>query len=310
MRFDLFDLQLFATVAETGNITRASERLHIALAAASSRIRRLEHTLGTPLVLRQNKGVQLTPAGQTLLHHALKVLQQMNRMREDVSEFGRGLKGHLRIFANTTAITEFLPSTVGTFLAEHPHVSVGLEEHLSYEIVRAVAEGMADMGVVAGNVSTEGLQVFPYRRDTLVAIVPRAHRFATRRKIAFSELLTCDFVGLDEGSAIQAFLLQAAIPLGKPLKVRVQLRSFDGVCRMVEAKVGVAVIPESTARRSARMMDIRVIPLTDEWAERNLKICVRELQSLPLFAQKLIEHLRGSASDKPVKPVGHASLRP
>lgn len=308
MRLDLFDLQLFVAVAELGNITRAAQRQHLALAAASKRMLRLEDQLGAPLLVRENRGVSLTPAGQALLHHAVTMLQQARRMREDVSGFGRGLKGHLRIFANTTAMTEFLPAAVGRFLAEHPLVSVDLEEHLSFEIVRAVAEGRADMGLVAGNVGTEDLEVFPYRSDSLVAVVPGGHPLAARRRIAFAELLAYDFVGLDEGSAIHGFLAQAANQLGRLLRVRVQLRSFDGVCKMVEARVGIAVVPESTARRNARSMDLKVIVLSDEWAHRRLSICVRRLASLPLYGQRLVEHLQGEqAGESPA--AGRASER-
>ena len=295
MRLDLFDLQLFAATAESGSITAAARRLHIALAAASTRLQRLEQQLGAELLIRENRGVRLTAAGQTLLHHATGVISQVSRLREEVSGFGAGLKGHLRILANTTAINAALPSSMGAFLAEHQQVTVDLEERLSHEIVRAVAEGHADLGLVAGDVATGGLRMIPYRDDALVAVVTRSHRFGRRRRIAFAELLDSDFVGLDEGSAINAFLVDAARREGRPMRVRVRLRSFDGVCRMVAANVGVAIIPRSIAQRTAVDRGLCVLPLRDAWADRNLRICVRDEQELSPLTRKLIDHLRSVA---------------
>lgn len=295
MRLDLFDLQLFTATAESGSITAGARRLHIALAAASSRLQRLEQHLGAALLIRENRGVRLTVAGQTLLHHATSVIQQVNRLREEVSGFGTGLKGHLRILANTTAINATLPSAMGAFLAEHLQVTVDLEERLSHEIVRAVADGHADLGLVAGDVPTSGLRMIPYRDDALVAVVNRGHRFARRRRIAFAELLDGEFVGLDEASAINAFLIEAAAREGRSMRVRVRLRSFDGVCRMVEANVGVAVIPASIAQRTARDRGLNVLPLRDAWARRNLRICVRAGEELSPLTQRLINHLRAAA---------------
>lgn len=292
MRFDLTDLRLFLHIAEAGSITAGAERAHLTLASASARIRGMEDTLGVPLLTRNRRGVETTAAGRTLVHHARVVLQQMDRMRGELGEYARGLKGYVRLLSNTAAMTEFLPETLSAFLAAHPEVDIDLEELVSHEIVEAIAQGRADIGIVNDAVDLSGLQTFPFRHDRLVLVTARDHPLAERRELAFVETLREDFVGLTGDNALQAYLAGHAARAGHRLKYRVRLRSFDAVCRMVERNVGVGVIPEHAAIRLQRSMGIRRVRLTDAWATRLLRICVRHFDDLPVFARQLIEHLR------------------
>ena len=163
---------------------------------------------------------------------------------------------------------------------------------MSDEIVGLIAEGVADLGIVAGTVDARTLETYPFRRDRFVLVVAREHPLAKRAKIGFEEVLEHDFVGLDRASALQRFLASKAVRIGRPLRLRVQLRSFDAVCRLVECKVGIGIVPETTAHRVAKAMAIAVVPLTDSWAERELTICTRNVDELPLYARQLVEHLR------------------
>ncbi|MFV8606088.1 LysR substrate-binding domain-containing protein [Ralstonia pseudosolanacearum] len=292
MRFDLTDLRLFLHTAESGSITAGAERAHLTLASASARIRGMEAALGVPLLTRNRRGVETTAAGRTLVHHARVVLQQMERMRGELGEYARGLKGHVRLLSNTAAMTEFLPETLSAFLAQHPEVDIDLEELVSHEIVEAVAQGRADIGIVNDAVDLSGLETFPFRHDRLVLVTARDHPLAARREIAFVDALQEDFVGLTGDNALQAYLAGHAARAGHRLKYRVRLRSFDAVCRMVERNVGVGVIPEHAAIRLQRSMGIRRVGLTDAWATRLLRICVRRFDDLPAYARQLIEHLR------------------
>lgn len=294
MRFDLTDLKLFLHVVEAGSITAGADRMHLAVAAASTRIRNMELELGTPLLNRDRQGVQPTPAGRTLLHHARLLLQQAERMRGELSEYADGLKGHIRLLSNTNALTEFLPEPLSNFLASHPHVNIDLEERLSDEIVAAVADGKADIGIVAGTEDVTGLEVYPFRVDRFVLVTSPSHPLAKATSIAFSEILEFDFVGLDRSSSLQRFLSEKADRIGKRLKLRVQLRSFDAVCRLVDCNVGIGVVPETTAERNSRTMTLHRIQLTDEWALRNLTICVRKLTDLPTYTQELVRDLASS----------------
>ena len=265
--------------------------MHLAVAAASTRIRNMEIELGTPLLNRERQGVQPTPAGRTLVHHARQMLLQAERMRAELGEYADGLKGHVRLQSNTNALSEFLPEPLSQFLTSHPQVNVDLEERLSDEIVAAVADGKADIGIVAGTEDITGLEVFPFRTDRFVLVTSPEHRLAASTQLAFADTLDSDFVGTDRASSLQRFLSEKAERTGRRMKLRVQLRSFDGVCRMVAANVGIGIVPESSAIRSKQTMKLHVIELTDDWALRNLMICVRSLKDLPIYAQDLVKQL-------------------
>jgi DNA-binding transcriptional LysR family regulator len=292
MPFDLADLSLFRHVIEAGSITHGAARAHLALAAASTRIRNMEEALGVVLLRRGRQGVTPTQAGRTLLQHARAILRQAERLHEDLGAYGGGLAGQIRVLSNTNALTEFLPEALSSFLAAHPNVSVDLEERLSDEIVALIAEGVADLGIVAGTVDAGALETYPFRRDRFVLVVARSNPLGQRDKIGFEEVLDHDFVGLDRASALQRFLAGKAVRIGRPLRLRVQLRSFDAVCRLVECNVGIGIVPETTARRVAKTMAIAAVPLTDSWAVRELTICIRDMKELPLYARQLVEHLR------------------
>jgi molybdate transport repressor ModE-like protein len=296
MRFDFTDLTLFVHVAEAGSITHGAERMHLAIAAASARIRNMEAMLGTPLLHRERQGVHPTEAGRTLLRHAQILLQQAERMREDLAEYADGLRGQVRLMSNTNALTEFLPEPLSAFLAAHPQVNIDLEERLSDEIVAAVADGTADVGIVASTVEVAGLEILPFRVDRFVLVVATNHPLSAAERIAFVDTLDFDFVGLDRAAALQRFLSEKAEKIGRRLRLRVQLRSFDAVCRLVECNVGIGVVPATTAERQAKTMSIHRIDLTDEWAARKLTICVRRRADLPVYARELVRHLAEPAA--------------
>jgi DNA-binding transcriptional LysR family regulator len=293
MRFDFPDLSLFRHVVEAGSITHGAERAHLALAAASTRIRNMEQALGAPLLIRARHGVTPTQAGRTLLQHARTMLEQAERLREDLGAYAGGIGGQVRVLSNTNA-TEFLPEALSAFLASHPNVSVDLEERLSDEIVGLIAEGVGDIGIVAGTVDAGRLTTYPFRSDRFVLVVGRGHPLAEKSKTSFAEVLDHDFVGLDRASAIQRFLGAKAAHIGRPLKLRVQMRSFDAVCRLAECGVGIGVVPASTVRRAAKIMAIKAVDLTDSWALRDLTICVRDFAALPPYARQLVEHMRAA----------------
>jgi DNA-binding transcriptional LysR family regulator len=296
MHFDLVDLNLFRHIVEAGTITHGAERAHLALAAASTRVRNMEEELGASLLVRGRQGVTPTQAGRTLLQHARAILRQAESLREDLGAYAGGAAGQIRVLSNTNALTEFLPEALSSFLASHPNVSVDLQERLSDEIVGLIAEGTADIGIVAGTVDVSALETYPFRHDRFVLVVARDHPLARRAKISFAQVLDYDFVGLDRASALQRFLAEKAAPSGQALRLRVQLRSFDAVCRLVECNVGIGIVPETTAHRVARTMAIAVVALTDAWAMRELTICIRRLSDLPPYARQLVEHLRTGAS--------------
>lgn len=292
MHFDLFDLRLFVCVAEESNLRRGAERACLSLAAASTRIKQLEENIGSKLFYRKPTGVELNPAGEALLHHARRVLQQVDHLKCDLREYTRGVKGHVRMLANTTAIGGALPAALARFLAQYPDVSIDLRERLSEEIVLGIHEAHADIGIVAGNVDTRGLEVYDFASDELVLVVPAGHALAAERAIGFGQTLGEPHISLAEGSALANFLPPLARALGHQLVFRIQVSSFESICLLVAAGVGVGVIPRSSAQRHASTMKLRMLPLTDDWARRESKIVCRAQAQLPRLAQALVQHLQ------------------
>jgi DNA-binding transcriptional LysR family regulator len=291
LHFDLFDLKLFAYVADARSLTRGADKACISLAAASTRIKQMEEAVGGKLLHRNAQGVSLTAAGEALLYHARRVMQQMEHLRIDMQDFGKGIKGHVRVFANTTSITEYLPEKLAGFLTQHPAVQVDLREYLSEEIVRSVADGSADLGILAGDVHTGDFDARPFGRNQLVLVVPGSHRLAGSDPVPFVDTLEEQHVGLHHGSAIHRFLLLKAELAGRGYSPRIQVGSFEAICLMIEAGVGVGVLPASSARRHARSMRIEIVPLADAWAERELKIVARNREQLPASARELFDYL-------------------
>jgi DNA-binding transcriptional LysR family regulator len=292
MMFDLTDLRLFIYIAELKSLTKAAGRMHLSLAAASYRVKELEARFRIRLLYRESKGVVLSPAGETLLGHAQQLMRQVERLRSDMQQYNNGIKGHIRIFANTTAVTDFMPQVLGAFLAAHPQVNVSLEERLNHEIVRGVQDGAADIGVAAGPVQGQGVDIINFSTDRLVLATSATHPLAKAGSISFAETLEYSHIGLHEGSTLQHFLNRLVLDGGDKLHLRIQVHGFDAMCRMVEANVGIGILPQSAAARHSQSMQLAVLELTDPWAVRERSVIVQDLEGLPSYARELVELIR------------------
>jgi len=291
MNYDLTDLRLFMAIAEAQNLTRGAERAHLAPSSASHRMRSLEESIGTPLLLRQARGVSLTRAGEALLRHARRVFAQLAQMHADLAPYAEGVRGHVTLWANTHATHSFIPDDLADFLRRHPQVSVTLAEHTSPEIVVAVARGEVEIGVFAGRADDADVETIPYRADRLVLITPAEHPLATRASARLVDVLDYPFVMLHAGSAIHTFTMNAAATLGRHVNVRIQVRSFEAVCRMVGAGVGIGLVPRSAVPAAGLREPPTVIDLNEIWAQRDLQVCVRQRAGLSGFAAALVDSL-------------------
>lgn len=292
MRYDLTSLEVFVAVAESGNLTRAAEQQHLAVSAVSKRITELEDTAGIGLLLRHARGVTLTPAGQSLLHYARQILQLVDRLSGELSEYAGGLKGVIRLHASTSALVEFLPVELESFLARYPMIRLQIEERTGAAIVRAVAEGSADVGIMGNHTPLQGLASLPYHTDRLALAIPRSHPLARRKTMHFAEALDFGFVGPHADSSLWTLMTQAAQSAGKSIEPRIQVSSFECMCLLVEAGLGVALLPERVLAPHAQLGRIHVVQLKDAWARRQIVIVARDLDNMPFTTRALIEHLR------------------
>jgi DNA-binding transcriptional LysR family regulator len=296
MRFDLVDLQLFIAVADARSITRGADRAHLALASASERIKGLEDALGVALFKRVRRGVELTPAGESLLDHARVIMHNVEAMRGDLASFATGVRASVHMLANTSGLSEHLPKALAAFLREHPDIDVDVEERESTDIASAIATGSADLGFAAEHALPDNVERFAFGEDRLALVVARRGKLAGRRQIDFLDVAGHDFVGLTNATALHFHISKHAARLGMRLHFRARLRDFDAICRLVAADVGIAVMPETAAKRCAQSMPIATIKIRDAWADRKLVICARSFKSLPRPAKLLVEHLRKAAA--------------
>ena len=323
-RMDLTSLQLFVAVCELGSIGRAAEREFIAASAVSKRLSDLEATLSTRLLYRHTRGVDLTPAGESLLHHARSVLYSLEKMQGELSEYADGVRGHVRMHANISAIVQFLPEDLGAFRHRHEEIKIDLEEHLSAEVLRAVQEGAADLGVCHAADGTSDLQSLPYRTDHLMLIVPVGHALLRRAGpsagdatddddsvpgLAFADSLDFDHVGLHTNSSIYVATRQAALEAARTLRLRIHVTGLDAMCRMIENGLGIGVMPGHAFElmRAGIGHRLRSIPLTDDWARREIRLVARDFSTLPVAARTLVTHLRASGDAAAPEPVALAA---
>jgi DNA-binding transcriptional LysR family regulator len=290
-RLDLVSLSLFALVVRTGSISQGAALAHLAVGAASKRISDLETTIGTVLLERHSRGVMLTVAGQALHRHAQRILSDVDLLEADLSDYASGLVGVVRLWANTSAVTQFLPHDLSTFTAANPGIRIELEEGDSKEIVFAVHDGRADLGIFADRTPFLGLHLVNYRQDRLSLVVPHNHVLASSRALDFKDVLDYDFVSLSATTSLAERLQAETEALGRTLKLRIRVRSFDAMCKMVAAGMGIAVLPSDAVQELVRSLNLRDIPLNDPWAQRRLLIGLREPMAVPRHVRLLLEHL-------------------
>lgn len=291
MHFDLIDLKLFLNVTEAGNVTSGAARSHLSLASASARIRGLETSLGLTLLERGRRGVTPTAAGKALAQHARLILQQIQRLQADLTDYAQGFKGQIRLLGNTSALSEYLPERLAEFLVGHPNIDIHLEEHPSLRILHAVRHGTADLGIISNAVDASDLQTLPFCSDPLTLIMPTDHPLAGHASLRFSQTLEHEFIGLGMNSAMAIYLEEQALHLGRRIKTRLRAESFDGVVRMVSGGAGLGVVPMSAVERFNHAGRLKQVRLSDNWADRTLLLCASDFDALPEYAKKLVHHL-------------------
>ena len=290
---DIDSLALFVRAAELRSLTKASEASHIGLAAASRRIALLEHRFKTALLERSPRGVELTPAGAALLPHARALLVELNQMQAEMRDYANGRKGALRILANTSVLTDALPADLAAFARANPDVRLIVEERWSDEIVRAIQSAEADVGIIVGDSVVEGLDTLPYCTDRLAVVMRTDHPLASVPELSFNDVLEDEVITLEGGSSMTRLVAAQAVIAERTLQVRVQVRSFESICRMVDAGLGLGLLPNQAAQVLAKGLGLTVRPLNEEWAERQMLLCVKRERAGQPSVAKLLAFLQG-----------------
>jgi DNA-binding transcriptional LysR family regulator len=295
MRIDLTDLRLFVNIAEAASITRGAERSHLSLPAASARVRSMEEACGVALLERGRRGVRVLPAGESLLVHARSVLGRMEQLASDLNPLAARAKARVRVLSNTAALYDIVPHVVARYLCANPEIDIELSEQGSEDIAREIADGKAEVGILADSADLSRLQTFALRSDQLVLVVPADGDMAVRDIVALDEVLDRSFIGLGAPVAFQQYVERHAARAGGSMKFRVRVPTFDAVCDMVQRRIGLGIVPHAAALRCASM-NIRAVRIRDRWASRNLALGVRDMAALSPPARRLVEHFQAMPS--------------
>lgn len=298
MKVDPVSLRLFIAVVEEQGIGKAAEREHIAAAAISKRISELEMILGTRLLTRSHKGVEPTAAGIALQRLARQVLHALDEVHTQMLNYASGTRGQVRLFANISAITQFLPGDLARFAEQYPEIQLHLEERNSAVTMKAVAENAADVGIYTLQPHGDDIETLRYEADELAVVLRRDHPLAVHKSLQLADLLEWDFVGLRTGSAINSQLTEAALRTGRTIRLRVQVTGYDALCLMVSAGLGIAIAPRHLVRLFVRRLNICEVKLAEPWARRELGICVRARAELPIASSLLVKHLQQCANER------------
>lgn len=296
-RFDLVTLRLFLTALEESSITRAAAREHLTASAVSKRLSELEAQLAVQLFERHSNGVQLTAAGRALEADARSVFAALERMQQLAADYASGARGEVRLHANASSIVDTLPDELRRFSRRHPHIQIRMDEGRSTEVVEAVASGRADVGIFVPNVPAHDLEVVPYRSVTLTLLAPADHPLARHASVSFADAAEYEFVTLSPGSSIGIRIRAAAANMGLPYRTSMQVTTFEALRRMVQAGMGLAILPASCAAPYAAALGLQCIALTDEWASYQLGLCARAVDTLPTAPRLLFRFLSEQASE-------------
>ena len=294
---DLTTLRLFAAVCDARSIARAAEQANIVGSAISKRLAQLEDTVGTQLLVRRRRGVEPTPAGESLLEHARAMLASADQIERDMGAYALGIRGQVRILATASVMAESLADDVAAFLRVEAHhdIRVTMEERVSPDVIRGIKEGVASVGICWDAADLTGLQSCSYRHDHLAIVVHPSHPLAGRETLTFEETLAHEHVSLPAHSAVQVMLQRAAALKGKAVVHRVIVSNFEAALRVVRANLAISVVPREVAEPYARTYGLRVMPLSDGWARRRFAICFRDEAGLSAAARVLVRHLEDSS---------------
>ena len=294
MHFDLPDLRLIAAIAESGSLSKAAASVPVAVSAASTRLRQFEERSGLTLFIRRADGMQLTPAGRLVLESARSVLGEARKLHDTLKELAGQKRISLHLAASTVTNSTILPTVLGPFLFDYPEIDLQLVEHKSVDILRMVLAGECEIGVYDGNLVNEGVVSLPFRTERLVLLVPLDHPLAERDPLRLRDALGYPFVCLPAERAMQRFVEELAMNLSMPLKVRVRAPGFEAIAQLVAQRAGIAMLPETLARRMEQELPVRCLPLEERWATLELRICFRDWEGLSSHGRELVTFLSGS----------------
>ncbi len=290
MRLDLFDLQLFLNIIETGSLSKAAERSALSVQACSERIKKLEQRFCT-LFIRHPAGIQLTPAGDIFARHARQILKQYDTLQLDIAPYLHQNIQNLILWCNSSAQSEYLPQCLPQYLLQHPTLNIQLKEAESTVIIHNLQQGVAKLGLISDVFDTAGLQTRRFIQDPLVLICPMQHPLCEYSSLHLSQTLNYPWIGLMPQHALQQSIDQQLDLLSANIQYRLRLLDFQAIAQVVSTGLGIAIMPAQIAQRLQSQYAFRQIALQGKWANRTLQLACQDFDQLPHPYQALSHFL-------------------
>jgi DNA-binding transcriptional LysR family regulator len=257
---NLDQLRTLVTIAELGSFAAASRALHLAAPTISLHVAELESRLGAALLLRQRQRVVPTGVGQGLIERARRLLADVDSALEEVARQVEGRAGRVRLGASTGALAWLLPQAIETMGRDHPGIEVQVAVLTSQEALSRVQQGTLDIGLVAlPQAAVKGLQIVPWRRDPVMAFLPRA--WTVPRKITPAWLADRPLILNDASTRLHRMTMDWFSGANKQPQARIELNFNDAIKSLVAAGYGAALLPreEGSSELGARIV---ISPLT------------------------------------------------
>ena len=292
MRYNLITLDLFLCASKYKSLVKAAKEKNLVVSAVSKRILDLEKSVGVNLFYRKKTGVELTPAGLEMQKHCTKIFNSINIMDESIKEYSLVSSGIVRVTANLSSITQFLPADLSTFSKKFPKIKINLKEKTSSEIISSVKESLSDIGIFSEHVeNTERLRIIDYKNDTLVLVVPEYHPLVSKLTVKIKDFIKFEMVGLEKGSSLQAMIDKQVQKQNLKIKKKLETVSFEGIRGMVEAGLGIAVLPTGAIKPYLKSSKLKTIKIDENWAKRSIKIAIKNDDSIGKAGALLLNNL-------------------
>jgi DNA-binding transcriptional LysR family regulator len=300
---ELSQLRYLVALAQERHFTRAAAREHIAQPALSQQIRRLEDELGLTLVERTTRRVEMTEAGRLLLARARRVLAELDAAHTEMQAL-RGVEvGHVTVGALHTMGVVDLSLVLAIFHRRHPNVELTVREQSSEELAEMLRVDELDLAFlsVTEPIERHGLGLHQLVSEEVMAIVPRDHPLASRRRVNMRELAGEQFISFRPGARLRELLVGAGRQAGFEPQVKLESNESQRIRRLVARGMGVALLPRSDA--TAAGADVAVLELTEPALARDITLAWRADRRLSPAAAEFVELAREtySGADRRVK---------
>jgi DNA-binding transcriptional LysR family regulator len=294
---DLRLIEAFVAVARHGTLTKAAEELYLAQPSVTARIQALEAELGQKLLARSRRGVVLTEAGARFLRHAERVLREIDEGRQELADLSAGRRGRLVIGAAPAISAYFLPPMVARFAKANPEVELAIRTGHSEDILRLVLDDTVQLGLVR-RVVHPAIDSYPVAYEELVLVAPPTHRFAAEREISIAELASEGLVLFDRTSRWHELTWALFAAQGVTPKVRLETDNVETAKRMVEAGLGVALLPRVAVEREIAHGSLVAVILSDTPPVRREVLAIRRREAgLAWTVQAFLMVLPGRGQD-------------